>query len=221
MLIPQTIMRLIVDSILQVFRCFVICGWRRRRYAVALITTCFIIDATAGVSMICARMTNYSRLPLAYNLRTAIPYMNNKVELLAYLATVLFVLHVMMNALFTIVIVHKIIKSSAQHILGASTQERYRTVVMLLVESCLLYLIVWIVPIVCFALKLPTIMDNVLIQVAALAPTLLIVRANIPKEEKPTRDGVVYVQSNITTSGSLDEEIVLHTIRESNKSETS
>ncbi|KAJ8091951.1 hypothetical protein PM082_024186 [Marasmius tenuissimus] len=89
-------------------------------------------------------------------------------------------LHVLMDMFLTLAITRKILFGTRRTVL-TNTPERYRTLALLLVESCLLYHIAWIEFIVCGVCNIPNLaaLEYVLTQVVGIAPTLSIVRANV------------------------------------------
>ncbi|KAJ8093726.1 hypothetical protein PM082_009586 [Marasmius tenuissimus] len=139
----------------------------------------------AGASAIFASQIQFSHSPLGSLSDSSLPDVKKKVGLLWNLGIIFISVHLFINVFFTSVIVRKILRSIAHRYEVTSARGRLWTVTVLLVESCSLYLIVWIVLIACALAKLPnfTVIHSVLVQVAGIAPTLLIVRANTRKEE--------------------------------------
>ncbi|KAJ8093762.1 hypothetical protein PM082_009622 [Marasmius tenuissimus] len=168
----------------------------------------------------------FSHSSSASSLDSIFSDVDKEVELFWNLGIIFVSVHLTINVFFTSVIVRKILRSGAHRTGVTSARERLRTVIALLVESCLLYLIVWIVLIACALAKLPnfTVIHSNLVQVAGIAPTLLIVRANTRKEEMITEAAVTHVRPPLMArsraSDSVDGDIVLHVIRDFNESKS-
>ncbi|KAK1215240.1 hypothetical protein PQX77_022163 [Marasmius sp. AFHP31] len=162
----------IVDVIL-VFRCFVICGWRRKSWAIILIVCCLILDAASPMLVI---------WPIVITLDNA---KRSDALLLGNLGIVCASLHFTVNAVFTAIIASKLLRSE-RHIskVTGKTPARFRMVARLLVESCLLYLVAWIIFVACETLHRGGELTSILVQVAGIAPTLLMVRANLNRYQE-------------------------------------
>ncbi|KAJ8096346.1 hypothetical protein PM082_011506 [Marasmius tenuissimus] len=117
-------------------------------------------------------------------------------------------LHLLVNLVLTIIIAFKILRSGI-----AKPTNRFRTVVTLLVESCALYIAAWMLFLTCGLLEEDPELTSILIQVAGLAPTLLIVRANISKEKQ--EEGVAFNvrSSTVVPDLPVEEEIILEISR--------
>ncbi|KAK1223575.1 hypothetical protein PQX77_013544, partial [Marasmius sp. AFHP31] len=133
-----------------------------------------------------------------------------KVSLVKNVAVACVSLHMLMNMILTIVIAGRILWVSVKR-LGTRKPKRFQTIVAILVESCVLYLVAWILYFVFkFGLSVRAIdIGSVMFQVTGIAPTLLLVRTNI-REEKEDRDNSRTVLSKISISSSpVNREFVL------------
>ncbi|KAJ8083572.1 hypothetical protein PM082_009447 [Marasmius tenuissimus] len=187
-------MGLIVDSIL-VFRCYVICAWQKRSYAIALAIACYISDTTAAVSAIWVLGEMWSSFNIHSPTDSTISNLLShtlRVRVLKALAVGCLLLHVLINAFLTVVIARKILWPGYRQTLALSTPKRFRTIAVILLQSCLFYLIGWLALITCILADFPnsTDLNSVVVQVAGIAPTLLIVRTNIQREETEIKDTI-------------------------------
>ncbi|KAJ8075353.1 hypothetical protein PM082_019691 [Marasmius tenuissimus] len=168
------IMTLVIDLIL-VFRCFVICGWRQKQHGVAVTILCAILNVSGAIIGIWAFRLS---LPFRINRSEILPHM---VSILKHLSVAFVCSHLFINIILTSIISKTILWSGPRRELGTRTPRRFKTIARLMLESCILYLATWIVYIILglYQHAITGTAGSVLIQVAAIAPTLLIVRANI------------------------------------------
>ncbi|KAJ8093777.1 hypothetical protein PM082_009637 [Marasmius tenuissimus] len=205
-------MSFIVDMIL-VFRCFIICGWRIKQYAFALVVGCLVLDSTAAMLMIYSIGRSLS-LPIGF-LETPDTDTPSGVWLPMDFGVACASVHVLINMVLTAIIVSKILRSKNVYMSSGSqnTPKRFHTVARLLTESCSLYLVTWVVFIACAIPRGGVELTPIFIQVVGIGPTLLFVRGNINKAQEEG-DVVSNAQSTSTTSSTLpDEGIVLQISR--------
>ncbi|KAK1226664.1 hypothetical protein PQX77_010343 [Marasmius sp. AFHP31] len=185
-------MGLIVDSIL-VFRCYLICGWQSRSSAITLVIACYISDTTAAVSAIWVLGEMWSSFnihsPTDSNISNLLTHAL-RVRVLKALAVGCLLLHVLINAFLTIVIARKILWPGYRQSLALTTPKRFRTIAAILLQSCLFYLTGWLALITCILADFPnsTDLNSIVVQIAGIAPSLLIVRTNIRRDETETKD---------------------------------
>ncbi|KAJ8096323.1 hypothetical protein PM082_011480 [Marasmius tenuissimus] len=192
----------IVDMIL-VFRCFAICEWRRKKYAIILIVCCLITDVTATVFAIWTFGTRIHSRQIHSDATTRVSLPINSLFLEVFPVACV-CLHLLANVVLTVIIAFKILQSGI-----AKTPNRFRTIVILLIESCALYIAAWMLFLTYGSLKQGTEVTSILIQVAGLAPTLLIVRANINKEKQEQSVALSIRNATVTPVLPVEEEIIL------------
>ncbi|KAL0061409.1 hypothetical protein AAF712_011753, partial [Marasmius tenuissimus] len=152
-LVILMIMTCIVDAIL-VFRSFVICGWQRKSYALALVTFCILFDG--GSTAIRSRKMQLLHSPseaATLNPTSSDSYFEI-LTFLDYVSLGFVLIHLLINGFLTSVIARKILLSRARQGLASTTGDRFRTLAILLVESFLLYLIGWAVFAACILSRL-------------------------------------------------------------------
>ncbi|KAJ8093800.1 hypothetical protein PM082_009661 [Marasmius tenuissimus] len=128
-------------------------------------------------------------------------------------------LHVAINLVLTILMAHKILGRERLETLGVSTSKLFRDVAAFLVESCFLYSAAWIATLAWVLSRLPgpLFLGSILIQVAGIAPNLLIVRSNFQRTEMKREIPMHHVPSFSMThmAASVEEDIVLDVVEES------
>ncbi|KAK1223463.1 hypothetical protein PQX77_013669 [Marasmius sp. AFHP31] len=170
-------MSITVDTIL-VYRCYVIYNWSKKRYAIALAACCVTIDIVAAIFAI--GFLSFDLSAGYGNVQTNDPAF----LIFRTMAVVFAAAHIVLNFILTSMIASRIVWMSwmVRRGMGSRRNERFHTVAALLLESGFLYLVAGAI----FA-GLGNISDDpymvvdttsIWIQVAGIAPTLLIVRAN-------------------------------------------
>ncbi|KAJ8093773.1 hypothetical protein PM082_009633 [Marasmius tenuissimus] len=110
---------------------------------------------------------------------------SSEVSILNYVFLACVSSKLLLNLALTGVIARTILWSDTRRKLGQRTPKRFRTITRMMLESCFLGHIAWIVALVLLGLYSNTswiTLMSVLIQIAGMAPTLLIVRASTQDE---------------------------------------
>ncbi|KAJ8093778.1 hypothetical protein PM082_009638 [Marasmius tenuissimus] len=173
------IITLIIDSIL-VFRCFVICRWRKKKYAAALLILASIFDIVAAVSWIWD-----TRMRVLVNTRS-LDASSPEVSILNCIVLACVVSKLLLNLALTSVIARTILRHEICCELDKRTPKRFKMIARMMLESCLLNHAAWIVSLVLLGQYSNTSWStllSILIQLAGISPTLLIVRASTQDEE--------------------------------------
>ncbi|KAG7097645.1 hypothetical protein E1B28_004977 [Marasmius oreades] len=166
-----------VDTIL-IFRCFVMFGYRRR-FVVIPIVACIIIDLGAIICGILDLSIRALGLDAAH------------IEVIDTLSDICVGCNALLNILLTTALAGRIWSISWK---GEIATKRSSTIVSILLESGLLYLLTLAVMAVGNLLEAETFdIGSIMIQVSGIAPTLIIVRANIGRrleveDENQTQD---------------------------------
>ncbi|KAJ8093780.1 hypothetical protein PM082_009640 [Marasmius tenuissimus] len=175
------LMGLVIEGLL-IFRCFVICGWTKKTYGWVLMAVCLVLNVSAG-SLFC---------------------IGDELSRLGYLICI--GCHVLVDMTLATIIVVKILWTSrlTSRIAGISTiKRRLRIIVVSVVESCLLYVLGWITYIAVL-FTVGDVAGSVLIQIAGIAPTLLIVRANTSDHAEKLIEGALHLGSTPLTASAKE-----------------
>ncbi|KAK1221136.1 hypothetical protein PQX77_016061, partial [Marasmius sp. AFHP31] len=206
---------LIIDSLL-VFRAYVICGNWKKRYAIVLVLLCYVLDAFAAIFAVW--LEEKVALVLNHHRSSFGAAKLSDLDVLMFLGVACVCLHLLINVVLTIVIARKILWRKSPGSTGRTTSNQLRNVAALLVESCMLYLVAWIIVLAWMLsrLPIPLLFESILAQVAGIAPTLLIVRANIQKEDTQSEVSMDFARANSAANfaTSVEEGIVLDLVRE-------
>ncbi|KAJ8093759.1 hypothetical protein PM082_009619 [Marasmius tenuissimus] len=222
-----TMMGSILDSVL-VFRTFVICRWRRRSYAIALVSTLYVLDTLGAILAIWSRAESPSNDAEQFTFRP----ISSTPDVKLTVSAVCVILHLAVNLFLTVVIARKVLRTTGEVMpLRVGSSKQLKNMIALMIESCLLYIITWSAMLAWQLCHLPTplLFGSILTQVAGIAPTLLIVRANTQRANTQTETSgtIHFVDHTRAISGSnviasVEEEIVLDTVGDhsNNKSKT-
>ncbi|KAG7094526.1 hypothetical protein E1B28_005354 [Marasmius oreades] len=167
------LMGLTVDAIL-IFRFFAISRYQKR-FMVIPIVIFISIDAGAMTSGTWAKVSSLFKQPVS----PADP----RSSYLDILTMIFLGCNIILTLLLTLAMARQIWLAKRQNrILFPNTSgKRFTTIISILLESCALYIISLII----YAVAIPFYVDlgSIMIQIGGLAPTLLIVRANIPQNQ--------------------------------------
>ncbi|KAJ8093814.1 hypothetical protein PM082_009675 [Marasmius tenuissimus] len=204
-------MGIFLDSVL-VFRTFVICRWRRRSYAIALVSTLFVLD-TLGAFL---AIWTHAESPPNYSDQFTSRPISSAPNVKLTVSTICVILHLAVNLFLTVVIARKILRTTGEvEPLRVGSSKRLKNITALMIESCLLYIITWSAMLawqLCH-LPIPLLFGSILTQVAGIAPTLLIVRANTQTESSRTIHFVDHTRASSVADVIIpvEEEIALDT----------
>ncbi|KAK1221254.1 hypothetical protein PQX77_015945 [Marasmius sp. AFHP31] len=195
------LMSTMADTML-IYRCFVIWNWNRRLFAMIVVACCVTFNGLAAITSI---WMTASRTP--YHGRfIEPPAVDHHFYILSLLSAAS---HLFINLVLTIMIAGRILWVA--HI-ASRTQDsditRFRMIVVIIIESGVLYLAAWVGFLL--GMRVGVNVGSMAIQVAAIAPTLIIVRANMTKEKDTGENLSRGSLAAVVTS--MEEQVILENV---------
>ncbi|KAG7096197.1 hypothetical protein E1B28_003647 [Marasmius oreades] len=194
------IMMLFIDSIL-IFRCFVIFGYRKKKYALAVVIGLVFIFNMLGTVFSIWTEIEFRRRPAFSHFVNIPQYLAN--GFLGILALINFVLTTLLaTRIWWLLRKNREIQSMRGNEPSSSYMKGLSTVVAILLESGIIYLVMYVVFIVGNLAKDSFDLGSMMIQIGGITPTLIFVRVNMngrPSEfEEADEDGSHRLQTQST-----------------------
>ncbi|KAG7096200.1 hypothetical protein E1B28_003650 [Marasmius oreades] len=194
------VMMLFIDSIL-IFRCFVIFGYQKNKYALSvLIGLVFIFNMLGMIFSIWTEIEFWRRI--------GTPAFSHFVNIPQYLANGFLGLLALINFILTTLLATRIwwlLRKNRDIRYTKSPMKGLSTIVAILLESGLIYLLMYVVFIIGNLVKNSFDLGSMMIQIGGITPTLIFVRANMngrstdPEEDREDGSHRLQTQSNFSS----------------------